>query len=290
MFITSGDQALGANWIDFAAAHQITMKVRPSSLYSEPSYFGLILLFLHVIILTYRDASTAKKMSIFILATGVLIQSGLAVLSNLVVVIYFYSGKNLSQRVIAVSVTLLLIAIFAIGDVLPQRVGDILAGTDGSANIRLFEPFNVIGEVLTKWPFGFPLSGAASYYIHVNMIPEGQDTPFQNGLLNLIISFGWLSPFILVPYFRGATCNLARLFLLFAIAQNGGPIEVDKLVLMSIISLVITPSVSEERYKSPVRQFKWNAYTGLRAWRRLLRNTGSRLIGVSGVVRRSVRV
>lgn len=238
MFTNSDDPALGSSWADHAEEHSLELAIRPASLYSEPSYFGLILLFVHLIVILRGRSTTSLIMSAGVIAVSALIASGFAVATNVTIAMVYYNRRSAINLLIFFTAAVAVAFFVWSLDFTPQRIQSILDGSDASTSIRIVQPFNIIAEALTQSPFGFPVTGASSYFVYTGELNAYSDRPFQNGFFNLILSFGLLSFPILVLLFSGSRTLIGRLFILFALFQNGAYSEVDKVVLISIVSLL----------------------------------------------------
>jgi hypothetical protein len=239
MFVSSDDLALGASWTAHAEENGLVLSIRPSSLYSEPSYFGLILLFLHVLILLHREAKASLAMSLFIILISTIISSGLAIVANITVAVFHHNRNAIPKLIISVAILGVLMLLLSMLGGLPDRLTAFLDGTDASANVRLWQPLTILSRAIAESPFGFPTTGALSYFIYLGDVAPRGEQPFQNGLFNLILSYGVTSPLILAIIFQGGQSALGRIFIFFALVQNGSYSEIDKLVLITIVCCVI---------------------------------------------------
>ena len=59
-----------------------------------------------------------------------------------------------------------------------------------------------------------------------------EDAPLQNGVFNLLFAYGWLAFPLFVLLWRATGGGINGLFMLLVMAQNGAPLDFDKLALI----------------------------------------------------------
>jgi len=114
----------------------------------------------------------------------------------------------------------------------PSRIERILSGNDVSTGLRIFQPFEILGHVLFKVPFGVPETTSLEYFVRLRMIQRFEDVPFQNGVFNMLFEYGWLGFAVIGMLLRVAGGGICALFLLLLFCQSGVTADFDKLVMV----------------------------------------------------------
>jgi hypothetical protein len=172
--------------------------------------------------------------------TSALAQTYFGLTTNLIIFAAFHAPRIPKSFAIALAVLALSAGLLAtVTGALPSsvakstgRIERIVSGEDESVAIRLVQPFELLGQVLTDAPFGVPITAAESYFVRHRMIVPFQDQPFQNGVFNFLMSYGWLALPLLWMLWRAAGGGANGLFVLFVLAQNGAELDFDKLVVI----------------------------------------------------------
>jgi hypothetical protein len=230
-FINSNDVSLAAAWAEHAREHGYDFKIRPSASFSEPSYLGGVSLFLNFVCLHTLRGRPRLVANAAALIACVIAQTFFGLLANAVILFVFYHrhiNKSVMLCLAALGLATLALPIFAAE---PSRIDRILSGNDVSVGLRLFQPFDVLGHVLGNAPFGIPMTVAPEYFINNGMVQRFEDAPFQNGVFNVLFSFGWLGIPVLWLALRTAGGGICALFLLLLMCQNGAPFDFDKIVM-----------------------------------------------------------
>lgn len=232
LFVNSGDWSLASSWIEHAREHGYEWSVRPSAVFSEPSYLGGVSLVLHFICLHTMSDRPRKVATAIALATCVIAQTYYGLVCNLMVAAVFYRYRV--PKLVVLLAGLLALCVFAVPIFAaePGRLAEILSGNDVSTSIRIFQPFRILAYVLTQAPFGVPITAAASVFEHAGLVQPFEDAPLQNGLLNLLMSYGWLGIGMLALLWRSIGGGLPALFALLLMGQNGAPLDFDKIVMI----------------------------------------------------------
>ncbi len=241
-FINSNDVSLAAAWAEHAREHGYDFKIRPSASFSEPSYLGGVSLFLNFVCLHTLRGRPRLVANAAALIACVVAQTFFGLLANAAILFAFYHrhiNKSVMLCLAAFGLATLALPIFAAE---PSRIERILSGNDVSVGLRLFQPFDVLGHVLSNAPFGIPMTAAPEYFINNGMVQRFEDAPFQNGVFNLLFSYGWLGLPLLWLLLRKAGGGICALFLLLLMCQNGAPFDFDKIV-MAIFAIHLARTV-----------------------------------------------
>ena len=239
MFFKADDAALASKWVEHAREHGYQWKLRSAAGFSEPSYLGCVTLLLHFVCLHTLRGPLRWLAGIVAFATCLVAQTYFGLVSNLAILIAFHARSLpksfwLPAGVLVLSVVALLLSTDALPPLAAQQSGRlerILDGQDVSAGLRLFEPFELIAQVISQAPFGLPLTVVDPYLLRHGLIVAFEDTPIHNGLLNLLFAYGWLGVPLIVLLWRTAGGGVAALFMLLMMAQNGASLDFDKLAM-----------------------------------------------------------
>jgi hypothetical protein len=232
LFVNSEDWSLASSWVEQAREHGYDFTIRPSASFSEPSYLGGVSLVLHFICLHTLTGRARKIATVMTFAICIVAQTYYGLVSNFLILALFYERRV--PKLLVLSAGMLVLCLFALPlfAAEPSRIERILSGNDVSTSLRVFQPFQLLGYVLAHAPFGVPITTASPVFLHANLIAPFEDAPFQNGLLNLLISYG-LFGFLLLPLlWRAAGGGICAVFLFLLMGQNGAPLDFDKIVMI----------------------------------------------------------
>lgn len=240
LFIDANDQALASSWVEHAREHGYAWTLRPAATFSEPSYLGCATLVLHFLCLHTLRNRLRWVAFIVALATSLLAQTYFGLAANLLIFGAFNAWRVPKALVLVASVLVLSASVLAIDSgVLPAsltartgRLERIVSGQDESVAIRIAQPFELLGQVLVHAPFGVPMSATQSYFERYKLIVPFEDAPLQNGVFNLLFAYGWFSFPLLVLLWRAAGGGINGWFMLLVMAQNGAPLDFDKLAII----------------------------------------------------------
>jgi hypothetical protein len=231
-FVNSEDWSLAASWVEHAREHGYDWSVRPSAGFSEPSYLGGVSLVLHFVCLHTLTRRQRTVATVLALAVCVVAQTYYGLASNLLVFASFHMRRLPKLLVLSASMAVLCLFALPLFAAESSRLERILSGSDTSTSLRAFQPVELIGYVLAHAPFGVPLTAASSFFLRNDLIAPFVDAPFQNGLLNLLFSYGWFGFGILVLLWRVAGGGSCALFVFLLMAQNGAPLDFDKIAMI----------------------------------------------------------
>ncbi len=240
LFMEPNDQALASTWVEHAREHGYAWTLRPAATFSEPSYLGCATLVLHFMCL-HTLRSRLRWLAFFVaLATSLLAQTYFGLAANLVIFGAFNASRIPKALVLVTGVFVLSVSVLALDTgALPAsvmsrsgRLERIVSGQDESVGIRIKQPFELLGQVLAHAPLGVPMSATQSYFERHRLIVPFEDAPLQNGVFNLLFAYGWLAFPLLLLLWRAAGGGIGGLFMLLVMAQNGAPLDFDKLALI----------------------------------------------------------
>lgn len=199
--------------------------IRPSALFSEPSALAALGV-LGALVSYHRGDPWLRVISVLLVAVSMSL-SGLIFVGLIILV---KSGSRRERRsVLLLAISLAVASFLLLGD----RIGGVVAGTDMSARIRLFEPLSVIVSMVSEQLFfgAHPdrLLGFASSDVY---------TIFDNWILNQFLLYGllgflWIAaPFIFLH---------RRIWLLLAsyMVANGDLFYYDRAVFL-LLGIVAT--------------------------------------------------
>lgn len=240
LFVESKDHALASVWVEHALEHGYAWKLRPAATFSEPSYLGCATLVLHFLCLHTLRRRLRWLAFIVAFATSLLAQTYFGLATNLLIFGAFNASRVPKALVFVSGVFVLSASLIALDTgALPAsvmartgRIERIVSGQDESVAIRIGQPFQLLGQVLAHAPFGVPMSATQSYFERYRLIVPFEDAPLQNGVFNLLFAYGWLAFPLLLLLWRAAGGGINGLFLLLVMAQNGAPLDFDKLTLI----------------------------------------------------------
>lgn len=239
LFSHRNDQALASTWVAHAQEHGYAWSLRPAATFSEPSYLGCMTLLLYFLCL--HTLRRLRWLALIVaLATCLLAQTYFGLATNLVILGVFYAPRIPKVFTLAIGTAALSASVLAIGTgALPSfaaqsdgRLERILSGQDTSVGIRLTQPFELLGQIFTYAPVGVPMSAAASYFERHRLIVPFEDPPLENGVFNLLFAYGWLALPLFLLLWRAAGGGVTATFMLLVLAQNGAPLDFDKLAVV----------------------------------------------------------
>ena len=234
LFINSGDISLASSWVEHAKEHGYYWVIRPSAGFSEPSYLGGVSLVLNFICLhTLKGRKQWIATGLALVACAVS-QTFYGLISNVVITAAFHHKRIDKVAVVTLGMLALLFLALPIFAAEPGRLEKILSGNDVSAGLRITQPFELIGYLLAHAPFGVPLTVASDYFQQHALIEPFEDGPFHNGSLNLFFAYGWLGFPLFVMLLRSTGVAICALFMVLLMAQNGAPLDFDKIVMFTL--------------------------------------------------------
>lgn len=265
-FVNSSDWSLASSWVEHAREHGYEWSVRPSAVFSEPSYLGGVSLALHFICLHTMSGRARKAATIVAIATCLIAQTYYGLVCNLLIAAVFYRFRVPKPVILMSGLLALCLVALPLFAAEPGRLERILTGDDVSTSIRLFQPLQILGYVMTQAPFGVPITAATSIFEHAGLIQPFEDAPLQNGLIDLIMSYGWLGLPMLALLWRVAGGGLSALFVFLLMGQNGAPLDFDKIVMI-VLAIHLVRQARGAQHAAASRHERTPAYLPLRETR-----------------------
>lgn len=215
--------------------------IRPAGTFSEPSYLALVCLGLVICALNLKGKSQYRILIIGCnSATILLSQSKLGYFGLISILLVTMSSKSLRQRVRFFHY-FLVILMASFSYVLLQ----ILSYQAGSSYVnRIRIPWQIIPDFIQNNPFGLP------FYVRTlkNTYTKGNffwADILHNSIYNIIFSYGLVSILVLfLIYFNFRRRPLMILFATLALVQNGSFLDFDKLLLVSLVSILSKERIS----------------------------------------------
>jgi hypothetical protein len=232
-FVNDNDTALASAWVEQAREHGYDFKLRATATFSEPSYLGGVSLFLNFICLHTLRGRARLAANGTALVACLIAQTMFGLLANLIIMFAFYHrhlNKSVMLCLAAFGLAALALPIFAAE---PSRIERILSGDDVSTGLRIFQPFEVLNQVLFHAPFGVPETTSLEYFIRNGLAERFADAPVQNGVFNVLFAYGWLGFAVMWMLLRTAGGGIYALFLLLLFCQNGASLDFDKIVMVT---------------------------------------------------------
>lgn len=243
LFALKQDGALAYKGLLHSLKHNYMFFFRPSATFSEPSYLGMVCCCLFV--MAGRTHTGTQRFTIFALLFMVCVVASTALGILGVLALYGTSVAKENARIAPVVGMLGLVvgflALFMIGaeKMAPGRLGLLLSGRDISGLARFYEPFALILHNAEHQFFGVPATEAAVYYDRFGLIPALDDPPLHNGLLNLLIFYGYGGLVLLFLLFSSLKTTEERLLLLIVGMQNGEIFSYSKVALLVLVVWVV---------------------------------------------------
>jgi hypothetical protein len=217
------------------SADLIYSYIRPAGTFTEPSYLALVCVGLVICALSLEDRNKYRTIIITLnSATILLSQSKLGYFGLISILLIVMSSKSFRKQIRLFHyflVTLLAASAFT----LLQILGD---QTDNSYKNRFQIPFQILPEFIQDHPFGVPFYVRTLENVNINGSFIWTDV-VHNSFYNIIFSYGIISILIFfLIYFNFHRRPLLILFATLALMQNGSFFDFDKLVLISIVSIL----------------------------------------------------
>lgn len=253
-FYITGFATLADSWATFAREHLLSIKIRPSSFYAEPSYLGFIALSLLLIILKVFPDDFLKYTLILILLTSLALSqtlSGLISFGLLLGVFYFKKMKGM-HPFIAIELMLLVpvyFLLFPVPDIFIRLIDIGNLHKEMSGFIRLIIPFELIWKVWVHSPLGVPQDqlvdflkqptvGAEAYMLTTSNFGL-QVAGIDNAFLNFFIYYGMLGIAVIWTFVSKIHNRYLLLYLFLTSMFNGTLLSFDKVVVISTVFLIV---------------------------------------------------
>jgi hypothetical protein len=217
-------------------------KLRPSSLYAEPSYLAFVVLIVLVIVAVLL-LNNEKVVDLYVVAGLILIvsqsRSGLVFL--VLVSFFLYLDKRGKQDLSKNKITytaFVLMSLLILSQVLPAYF------LSDSFKVRFLYPFQEIVNALESDFFGVP------FYTRINGVTEILNLRWikvlDNSFYSLVFSYGFIGVFLIIATLLSVRKS-KYLFLIVTAAflQNGSVFDFDKVVLL-FLSYAITSKLGQD--------------------------------------------
>lgn len=233
-FVNSDDKVLADTGIGRAVGIGYEFVFRPSVFYSEPSYYGLVMISLLYLVLKLPNTRIKYFVMVSILGGLIAAQTMFGLVGFMLVLIShgFFKSKLL--------LVLLGMAVLLGGIYFDERVYNIVTLQDQSTVVRLLRPIAVIVEVLSKTPFGIPHSLLDYVVVQKGGFDVGYEgeNPFNNAFFAMFMTYGFLGIVVVGLMFSILETTAEKVMLVLFMMQNGGFFAFDKIFLFAFIILV----------------------------------------------------
>lgn len=243
------------SWTTFAQQHALSIKIRPSSFYSEPSYLGFIALSLLAIVLKVFPEGVRKHALILTLLVSLALSQTLSGLISFVLLLSaFYFKEIRRMHPLIVTEVLLLVPIYFLLFPVPAiflrllDIGD--PHRELSGFVRLVLPFEIIGKVLLHRPLGVPqdeLMGYLSRHFVGDPVDMFRMSSYgglrvaglDNAFLNFFIFYGMLGLVVVWTFVKQIKDRFLLFYLFLTAFFNGALLSFDKVAVISTVFLIV---------------------------------------------------
>ena len=221
--------------------------LRSNGIYSEPSYLGMILCCMYVLIFksTLKYKIPAMLLVIF---TQILTGSGLGIVGLFVLTIalmhessYRFSSRNIVFVVVIVPITIFVFTkmLSAYDFSFASRLIDAKIGNDASFMVRFLNPFILIYENVINFDWlGVP-SNFYDHFLYTRLYDTHASFPGHNGILGLLIQYGIVGILMLFVLLRQLRSPVEIVLLFIIGSQNGGFLTYEKVFSMLFVILAL---------------------------------------------------
>lgn len=244
--------------ISIYAYHQNTL--RANSIYTEPSYLGMILCCLYALI----SKNTIRRKNLIILIiiiTQLLCGSALGIFGTALITAILIA-KSSSKKVL---LPILLIAPPLIHLLFSQLLHKyeftlltrmLNEGGDASFLVRIVNPFFLIAENIANFDYlGIP-SNFYDHFLYTGLYNSMGDFPGHNGILGLVLHYGIAGMLIIALILTKLKNPLEWCLFLIIFSQNGSFLSYDK-VLTFTFTLMTTRYLSVQNSKTDRQSIKY---------------------------------
>lgn len=225
----------------------IYSRIRPSGTFAEPSYLGFASLSIAFAVSPIVSRSPLALVAfVCAIGAGLMSQSAAFVIAAAVTLTYalFASGVIRSTKRSLAVLTIFLFAIASVGLPLVQdRFLSTSGGVDASAYTRIFLPFDILFQYISRYPVGSPYSEMMPTIISLSGTNEFGALPIHNAIFNAFFSYGVIGGIVIVTLLSLAPNNSVRLYIIAASSFNGALFSVDKFAMMSLAIFVFSSTI-----------------------------------------------
>lgn len=245
-FIVDPFFKISASYVAMANANHVYLRdlsdfkdltyLRPVSIYLEPSSSGMVLACL-AILGQFCNKNKRLFINLMILSAIYMLNSLLGYVS--VFGVYFYyliNAANKQQRkyifVLGMLLSVLGLYYLTVGRTLET-------GVDESTMARIINPFILIYENFKNNDFfGIPVN-SFEHFKYLNLYDELSNYPGHNGLLSMLIGFGFSGLIILLLVFSSMHGFLSIFIVFIIFSQNGNFLSYEKVFLATYMIAII---------------------------------------------------
>ncbi|UOH75081.1 hypothetical protein MOW08_00430 [Acinetobacter schindleri] len=220
----------------------IYSKIRPAATFGEPSYLSLYCLL--TIIGVFPLIKFGKKYLLIVLFSSLTIVTSLSMMGIIFLLIfilinYIKSNFDLNKKIL-IMLPFFTIFIYLVFSFLIERLFNVVSGSDISFNDRVLTPIKYVPDILMNYPFGIKISDNFydSYkygYVDISYI-------MHNAIITFLYSYGFLGFIIVYLIFSSANSNYIKYALFIMMMQNGGLLNIDKVVLVFFLVYLFNSS------------------------------------------------
>lgn len=249
-FSISDDGALAYTALQKANEIGYILSIRQSGFFSEPSYFGLILISINYVSLSIYGKNITSYWIFSLLLLASIISGTFYGQVGLILSLLIWSTNkkpNFAYKLTAIIagafLLILMLTLFQENIKMLERIDLILSGGDESYTTRFVKPFEIMAYNLINQPFGMPLSGAYNHYLQLGFYGANDDPPFHNALYNTFICYGYLGCIVVFSLFSKLKNRNEILYCIILMSQNGSLFSFDKIfILVFILTISRTSS------------------------------------------------
>lgn len=218
--------------------------LRTNGIYSEPSYLGMVLCCLYLLLFS-SDAKYRIPVMLFVVITQIVVGSGLGIVG--MILLTFVLMRRMSFRYwlpfVLVSIAIMWLLIGGVLSGYDFAFGNRLASAgvagDSSGVVRFLSPFLLIYENFINFDwFGVP-SNFYSHYMYTNLYGSMSDFPGHNGILGLLIQFGLFGILMLVVLSKRLKSQVEWVVVLIIGSQNGSFLTYEKVFSLIFVILAL---------------------------------------------------
>lgn len=239
------DENLGIQDNDFVSNTYI---LRTNAIYSEPSYFGMILACCFGLILNSNNFyPKSVKVSLLIMIGISIFLSGTGLgFAGIILFAFDYIYRLRNKKNLLINIIPLLVLFFTFYYIKNNLNSDynfsiyerIIAGSnvaDDSASTRFLYPFYLIIDNLKNGRIFGILFNNFQHFLSTGLYVDGSDFPMHNGIINLIINYGLFGLLYIFTIYRNLRSSTELIFILLIGVQNGNLFSYEKVFSMLFI-------------------------------------------------------
>jgi hypothetical protein len=215
--------------------------IRPNGSYGEPSYLGGVCLCLMFALSPLLFKSRVVRQSVALAFCTVLLSrsfSGIVFYALMLFASVWRLGRNVAAKIAVVTmIVVVCVLVLNTENTISSRLERLKSGDDYSSMARIVQPLTVIPEILARSPTGIPMNDFLELG-YIPMVGVYAEELTHNGLLNLVINYGWLGLLAIIVWLYTLPDLNSRIYVVLLSLQNGALLTPDKFVLIAL-SLMI---------------------------------------------------